>query len=183
MNNDQYIFKTKPSARLFVWGIIGLAFFCWLVYLLLWQGPGVEQSKMTMGHIAYIGLIVIFGMVAVMCLWVIISFQQCYLTANELIIVKPLLSYRRSIRITDIAAISGEDYQIKVHGRNSTLFEEDNEENKMPVYSGRKIMIKLNDNSVILLKSFEVPGCQTLADEIRKQRKNLKWQQAHQKDQ
>ncbi len=176
MDSDKYIFKTSPTVKLFMVGIIGGAFFGWIDYVMLSSKWNLNNINHLLGYLITFCMFGIFTLGVCVSLWVMIGFKQHHLTENELIITRPLLFTRRIVQITDIEVVSGEDYEINVADKYKGFFDETN---KTSVYTGRKITLKLKGGEQLELKSFEIQGCQKLADEIKKQRKNLKWVQIH----
>jgi hypothetical protein len=170
MDNNNYIFKTKPGLRLLILGVVGSTGFGFFDYILAFSKWDFSDTGQIAGHLIQYSFVAVITAIFITGLWLIIGFKQYILTENELIVERPLIFTCQIIQLSDIQKVYSEDYTMKV-ADNKNPFEKD--KNQLEVYHGRKVTILLKNQKKLQLTSFEVSGCQLLAKEINKQLYNL----------
>ncbi|MFB9841141.1 hypothetical protein [Mucilaginibacter ginsenosidivorans] len=160
MTPEQYVYKTKPPYVYLVIYLLSAGFFCFIGSLVMPMFKNAAHAHDQSSEIIT-GIILGGFLFFVLCsLWLILAFKICYLTSTELVITRPLLSWKRTVLFTEIERTFHKDNKIDI---SRSAFTRD------WVKVGETVKLQLKSGSIIRVSSMETSGYQTFIKKLETQ--------------
>jgi len=110
MNEDNYIFKTKPNFIFIGFAIISAIGYAFIAHLAWPSKTNVHNTDYVLALITP----AIFILLSVASTFCVLRLEICYLRPHELIISRPLLFIRRAVLLSDIERITEKENKINI---------------------------------------------------------------------
>ncbi len=152
----EIIFKTSPSFVPVFFGIFGIAFFGWMVFLMyngrsnmLHETETVNLKTAEVLYYIFLGIFVFFGLCSST---LFLKMKIIILTSSKLIIKYPFFFLEKTIFLGDIDKILEKDYIVKPEVKGSVY----------NIHEGKEAIIYLFSERKIKFNSFEIVGYKDL---------------------